>query len=395
MLDFSDEASHHEKCYTTIGKLPAFVDPKQPPQKKSPFSAILNHPFVHTTELILPEEIYRAAWESIRSRIKKLQYARVFMPLSSLLEGEFFNTYIKTGDVLMISEGRAGVDDVFSLRNGVLRLELGKEKYERTGLTGKPIRSGGRKHAKERFVVEINLRLPSMLHGKKGFERIVWAFKNVLNHSVSWLFYDLASDSASLDQANSPLKQHHPQIVECTAVEAVHQPILVPPLSADQITALETEEDIRDYCNDISEWLALVSLDSPRVSANDNIDPYLSRYAVPQQDLAKSSATVSLKWHGLIPSQWIIHLFISILRERILREPHPNAWFALSCSALGRDAVESKDGYTILYLPASGSSAQENSGQAPVASEEPASVGEGSSRRHFICWEYVGASLCI
>lgn len=49
------------------------------------------------TELILPEEIYRVAWDSIRSRIKKLRYARVFMPLSSLLEGEFFNTYIKTG----------------------------------------------------------------------------------------------------------------------------------------------------------------------------------------------------------------------------------------------------------------------------------------------------------
>lgn len=38
--------------------------------------------------------------------------------------------------------------------------------------------------------VVINLRLPSMLHGKKGFERIVWAFKNVLNHSVTWLFHD-------------------------------------------------------------------------------------------------------------------------------------------------------------------------------------------------------------
>lgn len=44
-------------------------------------------------------------------------------------------------------------------------------------------------------VVELNLRLPSMLHGKKGFERIVWAFKNVLNQSVAWLFYDLESDS--------------------------------------------------------------------------------------------------------------------------------------------------------------------------------------------------------
>ncbi|KAL1964672.1 hypothetical protein VTN77DRAFT_6698 [Rasamsonia byssochlamydoides] len=294
----------------------------------------------------------------------------------------------------MLSEGRAGVDDVFSLRDGILRLELGKEKYERTGLTGKPIRSGGRKHAKERFVVEINLRLPSMLHGKKGFERIVWAFKNVLNHSVSWLFYDLASDSASLDQA-TVLKQHHPQIIDCTAVQTVHQHILVPPFSAEQITALATEEDIRNYCNDISEWLALVSLDSPRISANDDIDPYLSRYAVPQQDLAKSSATVSLKWHGLIPPQWITHLFISILRERILRESHSHAWFALSCSALGRDAVESKDGYTILYLPASGSSNQENPGRDPVAPEEPAGVGEGSNHRHFICWEYVGASLCV
>lgn len=44
-------------------------------------------------------------------------------------------------------------------------------------------------------VVEQNLRLPSMLHGKKGFDRIVWAFSNVLNQSVTWLFYDLESES--------------------------------------------------------------------------------------------------------------------------------------------------------------------------------------------------------
>lgn len=34
---------------------------------------------------------------------------------------------------------------------GILRLELGKEVFERTGLTGKPTRSGARKHAKERY----------------------------------------------------------------------------------------------------------------------------------------------------------------------------------------------------------------------------------------------------
>lgn len=47
----------------------------------------------------------------------------------------------------------------------------------------------------EPSAVELNLRSPSMLHGKKGFERIVWAFKNVLNHSVTWLFHDFDSDS--------------------------------------------------------------------------------------------------------------------------------------------------------------------------------------------------------
>jgi hypothetical protein len=48
MFDFSDEVSQHEKCYTTIGQLPPFVDPEQPPSKKSPFSAISTHPFIHT-----------------------------------------------------------------------------------------------------------------------------------------------------------------------------------------------------------------------------------------------------------------------------------------------------------------------------------------------------------
>ena len=34
-----------------------------------------------------------------------------------------------------------------------------------------------------------------MLHGKKGFERIVWAFKNVLTQSVTWLFHDFNSST--------------------------------------------------------------------------------------------------------------------------------------------------------------------------------------------------------
>lgn len=72
------------------------------------------------------------------------------MPLSALLEEDFFNSYIKTGtlsftfsqedptsmlsfrsflshklgNILMLSEGRPGVDDKYCLKNGILLLVI-------------------------------------------------------------------------------------------------------------------------------------------------------------------------------------------------------------------------------------------------------------------------------
>ncbi|GKZ29056.1 ribonuclease P protein subunit p40 [Aspergillus brasiliensis] len=382
MLDFEDDASKREKCFTTIGQLPAFIDPKQPPTKRSPFSAILGHPFVHTVEVILPKDIF----SRVQPQLQRLRYARVFMSLSSLLEGEFFNTYIKTGNILMISEGRSGSDSVFTLKDGILKLELSKEIFERTGLTGKPVRSGGRKHAKERFVVEINLRLPSMLHGKKGFERIVWAFKNVLTQSVAWLFFDLTTSSGGVSEDDLSLKGNQPQIIDCQPVITEHSNILSPPLPGPDITDESREAaELEDHCNELSEWLAMVSLESPRVYVNDHVDPYLSRYSVPDSYNAKSTNLVSLKWRGFIPSRWIVELMVALLKETAPKFTAPYAWFALSASALGREAVEARDGYTVMVLPTHAPKQAMWGGQANSSSK-----GGG---RHFICWEYVGASM--
>ena len=63
----------------------------------------------------------------------------------------------------------------------------------------------------------------------------------------------------------------------------------------------------------LAEWLAMVALESPRVDANDNIDPYLSRYSVPDVDNSSPSDLISLKWHGFINPQWITNLFIALL----------------------------------------------------------------------------------
>ena len=46
-------------------------------------------------------------------------------------------------------------------------------------------------------VVETNLRLPSMVRGKKGFERLLYACKHVLTESLTWLFHDCNAAAAA------------------------------------------------------------------------------------------------------------------------------------------------------------------------------------------------------
>jgi ribonucleases P/MRP protein subunit RPP40 len=132
------------------------------------------------------------------SRFSVPTYSRVILPLAELLSGEFFTEYIKKGNILMLSEGKHGVNDVYSLRDGILTLALEKESYERSGLTGVPDDAKGKRGTRARWLVQINLRLPSMLHGRKGFDRIVYAFKNLLNSPVTWLFCNLETEGLLL-----------------------------------------------------------------------------------------------------------------------------------------------------------------------------------------------------
>lgn len=92
----------------------------------------------------------------------------------------------------MLSEGRLDADDVFTLKDGTLSLYLGKESYERAGLVGKPYGVKGKRGVKPRWIVEYDLRHPSMLHGKRGFERLIAACQNVFDKPAKWLFCSLS-----------------------------------------------------------------------------------------------------------------------------------------------------------------------------------------------------------
>jgi ribonuclease P/MRP protein subunit RPP40 len=74
-----------------------------------------------------------------------------------------------------------------------------------------------------------------------------------------------------------------------------------------------SEPDMQERCGSLSEWIAMVQLESPRVSADDDVDPYLSRYTVPEADQTRTTDLIRLKWHGFISSKWIMQLFVALL----------------------------------------------------------------------------------
>jgi ribonuclease P/MRP protein subunit RPP40 len=254
-------------------------------------------------ELIMDEKLYEQISGQLMNGLGKVLWSKVTMPLSTLLQGDFFNTYIKRGNISMLSEGRPGLDPLYTLHEGVLRLELPKELYERCGLVGHAIPDGGRKHIKSRFAVEVNLRQASMVHGKKGFERIVWAFKNVLSEPVKWLFHDHWT-SQTLESGSIPLSLHEPANKEAEPVVARLKDVQVPDMRS------WSEEPERDNDDAIAllDWLGMVAMDSPRISASDSIDPFLARYEVPGRESAATSNLVKVCWHGFVQSQWIRQL---------------------------------------------------------------------------------------
>jgi len=202
--------------------------------------------------------------------------------------------------------------------------------YERCGLQGTPYGPKGKRNLKPWWIIEINLRLPSMLHGKKGFERIVRAFENVLFEEVEWLFCDLGKTGTfsifdcyglttnfCTEISPSPLAKHHPVEITVSPVISKTAEIKIPEFKVEEDSdpsTIDYPDEFSDYVTELYEWLSLVSLSSPRVEANDQIDPYLSRYVPPPpSSTPEQCELVKITWSGFLPSKWIHETFVKIL----------------------------------------------------------------------------------
>ena len=168
-----------------------------------------------------------------------------------------------------------------------------------------------------------------MVRGKKGFERIIWAFNNVLNQTVTWLFYDLKGQT----DGPGPISAHNPKVrkvePECQTFEAVEVPRMPQQLQQEDFEA----------ATELLEWLSLATSGSPRIQCDDEIDPYLSRYRVPLVTDSTSDAIerkaqdlVRFSWHGFMPSIFVRNVFLAALKAS-----GPN-WFGLNAVAFDRKA---------------------------------------------------------
>ncbi|KAF7545426.1 hypothetical protein G7Z17_g9178 [Cylindrodendrum hubeiense] len=350
------------KCFFTYGTM-GHVDTKQAPHKGKLWTAITSQDFIHKVDLILPAEAYASVQQVIEMH-QPPQYSKVTMALGDILEGEFFTEYIKkgaslhvhyrqpenllnwrTGNILMLSEGKTTMGNLFTLHEGTLTMYLEKETYERAGLVGKPYGAKGGRGLKPRWVVLFDLRSSAMLRGKKGFDRLIYACKNVLNQPTNWLFCNTSGSTPSPD----PLQRYFP--TSFTSSPGITRDLVTAQGPLDIPSEIIGDADrsaLEEAATECYEWLSLIRLGSPRVAPQDNIDPYLSRYQVPG-DAEKEVTVCKLSWQGFISSRWIHKLLVDIIVTC------PSAtWFSMSATCFSKNVPGSGDEVMIIRPPVAG-----------------------------------------
>ncbi|KAB5535181.1 ribonuclease P 40kDa subunit-domain-containing protein [Coniochaeta sp. 2T2.1] len=345
MQTFSEPSVYQSsKCNFTHGTI-GHLDPKQLPTKGKPWAALAGLDFIHKVDLILPEETFKLIQESLLKGPAP-EYRRVIMTLGDILTGDFLKEYIKQGNIMMLSEGTIGVDNVFVLKSGNLKMFLDKETYERAGLVGKPHGVKGKRGLKPRWVVEIDLSAHAMWPGKKGFDRLIYACKNALSRPMTWLFCNLSSGSPDPD----PLTPHAP--VKFTSTAGITEDIFVKLPSrkpSPDMVASGDRDEYEEFATGIYEWLSLLRLESPRILASDDIDPFLSRYRVPGDTQDHRPASVcKISWQGFLSSSWARKTLVDV----ILALP-AKTWFSFSATTFSSGMMTDASEFSFFRPPES------------------------------------------
>lgn len=220
------------------------------------------------------------------------------------------------------------------------------------------------RHSYTDLVVQYDLRAPASFPGKKGYDRLLYACKHVLDQPIAWLFHRQSSSELPIEfllilpelaMANQysapdpdPLLKHFPtKYTSAPSVEEdlkIETPILKIPESANSNDA---QLELEDFATGIYEWLSLLKLSSPRVESGDEIDPFLSRYSVPcSSGEAEAVKLCKISWRGFIAPGWARQTLVDVILSVSSR-----SWFSLSVASFGKGVRGEGSECTILRLP--------------------------------------------
>ena len=203
---------------------------------------------------------------------------------------------------------------------------------------------------KSRWRVDVDLRAPSSVAGRKGFERLRSAGRpeGVLGGGRCWLLCDAGSVSDGKESGDvlegEVLGGLHPTVCEAEQEVRSVDGALVPDVLG---TGVGMEQMDEEEWWELVEWLDLVALGSPRVGVGNRVDPYISRYSVPVHATKGNLGLV--KWEGLLSSEWMTKLLIEIIK--LSRVHKSKEWVALSATGHQTEALGGADGYTIVLQP--------------------------------------------
>ena len=211
------------------------------------------------------------------------------------------------------------------------------------------------------IAITYDLQAKSMRHGRKGFERLLWAAKNVLNDNKTWLFYDSnaqarseimeAGEKATDASSEQPLAKHHPLQRISTPKMLLLKDTVIPPIAPPWTSAKMESTPLGQFDKhqlsasllEMYEYISLLSLRSPRISSNDECDSVLSRYSIPDRPFAKGGDIVVLQWDGFLVAHWIRGMFIAITKAI----NKADGWMAMSAYPF-EGAGNGMGGYTVL-----------------------------------------------
>ncbi|PHH61657.1 hypothetical protein CDD81_8068 [Ophiocordyceps australis] len=320
------------KCFVTYGSM-AHIDPKQPPQCGHPWANIAAQRFVHKVDIIAPQACYEALYQKLVQERQQPSYARVTMTLGQILD-QFLISSIKQGDVSILSEGNIETKNVFSIRHGTLDMFLDRETYERAGLQGKPYGAKGNRGVKPRWVVSLNLKDARMLPGLKGFDRLMSACENVLKEPLEWLL-------CNANACDMTKHKHTDYTIAPSILQSQNVAGVTPDIAA-CILAQGDREMLEERATELYEWLSLVRLQSPRIAVNNNIDPFLSRYKLPADDVAEIQVCM-FRWQGFLSASWLQSVVMDALTLC-----SPQQWISFSATAISQSISGDTSEFSLL-----------------------------------------------